>query len=135
SAATQSCRCGRGGAMATHSKGTRVRKNRTNRVTPAPQPAVAKSAQPAPIALPAKSLDKAAKALGKFTPSRFAADSHPENYLPAHHVGDPKAVHAMQRKMMARQIKGLPKVDELNPGMSLALSKQDLKRLLPSYDA
>jgi hypothetical protein len=78
------------------------------------------------------SVEKAQKAFGNFSLSKFANKS-----LPTNHVGeakDPSAVHAVQRTVISQQIATLRDSDVPSAGMTIALPAETMKTLLPTYD-
>ena len=86
------------------------------------------------------SVDKAAKAFANFNLSRHAKDAVPPNYVEQHKKKkkEPTAVHGVQRQLIARQLEDVPGIDARNPGLTLAIAKDNLEALaksLPGLEA
>jgi hypothetical protein len=86
------------------------------------------------------SVEKAAKAFANFNLSRHAKGAVPPNYIDRHKVNvkDPVAVHGVQRALITQQLKDVPKIDARNPGLTLAIAKDNLEaiaRSLPGLQA
>jgi hypothetical protein len=91
-------------------------------------PSTPVASQPIPIA----SVERAQKAFGNFSVSKFATKA-----LPPNHVGNRKdrsAVHAVQRAIIVQHINQLNDSDSPNQGMTIALPAKTMQKLLPSYD-
>jgi hypothetical protein len=84
--------------------------------------------------LPVKSLARAAYAFKKFSLSRVPKNAAPTNYVSHLESSSPSAVSAMQREVMAAQVKTLAKSPPETPGMSLALPQELIAKLLPSLN-
>ena len=82
---------------------------------------------------PPKSVAKASSVFSKFTLSKFPAKSMPSNYV--HSAKSPAAVQHVQRQMITQQIERVNNAETPNRGMKLALPKETLRKLLPSFDA
>ena len=86
------------------------------------------------------SVDKAAKAFANFNLGRHAKDAVPPNYIDRRKVNakDPAAVQGVQRELIARQLENVPGIDARNPGLTLAIAKDDLEAIaksLPGLEA
>ena len=81
-----------------------------------------------------KSVDKAAKAFANFNLSRHAKGAVPPNYIDRHtvNVKDPAAVHGVQRKLISRQLDDVSASEVRNPGLTLAIPKDDLQTIAKS---
>jgi hypothetical protein len=79
---------------------------------------------------PPKSLAKASSVFRNFSLSKFAEKSAPSNY-----VRSQKNPAAVQRKLIEHQLQKLRKADTPNRGMTLALPRATIKKLLPSFNA
>ena len=84
--------------------------------------------------LPAKSVEKAAKAFSTFSLSRFAKGATPANYVPHAQAKSPSAVSAVQRKSIATQTVALAANPPPSAGLTLALPPASLAQMLPSLD-
>jgi len=89
---------------------------------------------------PVDSVDKAAKAFANFNLSRHAKDAVPPNYIDRNtvNVKDPAAVRGVQRDLITQQLEDVPRIDARNPGLTLAIAKDDLEviaRSLPGLQA
>ncbi|MFL5864263.1 MAG: hypothetical protein ACJ780_26425 [Solirubrobacteraceae bacterium] len=80
------------------------------------------------------SVDKAAKAFANFNLGRHAKDAVPPNYIDRRKVDakDPAAVHGVQRELITRQLENVPGIDARNPGLTLAIAKDNLEALAKS---
>jgi hypothetical protein len=81
--------------------------------------------------LPTASVKKAQKAFENFRLSKFTKKS-----LPANHVGEGKdasPVHVVQRNLISQKIQTLNNNNAPTQGMTLALTAEQIKSLLPSY--
>jgi hypothetical protein len=85
-------------------------------------------------ALHVNSVDKAAKAFANFNVSRHAKDAVPPNYIDRHtiNVKDPAAVHGVQRDLITQQLEHVPRIDARNPGLTLAIAKDNLEAIAKS---
>src|SRR6266516_5664670 len=79
---------------------------------------------------PPKSFAKALSVFKKFSLSKFPGKSAPSNYVPSK-----KNPAAVQRKLIEHQLQKLRKTDTPNRGMTLALPRETIKKLLPSFNA
>ena len=79
-------------------------------------------------------LHKAAKAFANFNVSRHAKDAVPPNYIDRNtmNVKDPAAVHGVQRDLITQQLEHVPRIDARNPGLTLAIAKDDLEAIAKS---
>ena len=82
---------------------------------------------------PPKSIARATAAFSKFSLSKFQPKSMPSNYI--HSAKSPAAVQDVQRQMITKQIERVTNAETPNRGMKLALPKETLRKLLPSFDA
>jgi hypothetical protein len=83
--------------------------------------------------LPRASLEKAQKIFKNFSLSKFSKQPLPANRVAEGKSKDPSAVHAVQKKLISQNIKTLNNGGEPTQGMTLALTAEQIKTLLPSY--
>jgi hypothetical protein len=83
---------------------------------------------------PANSVDKAAKAFANFNLSRHAKDAVPPNYIDQNTMNakDPAAVRGVQRDLITQQLNNVAETDARNPGLTLAIAKNDLEAIATS---
>lgn len=104
----------------------------TRVVTPAPP-------HPSPVkrvvrTLPVKSLARAAHAFKNFSLSRIPGKAAPANYVSHVESASPAAVSARQREVVGAHVETLAKSPPETPGMSLALPRELIAKLLPSLN-
>jgi hypothetical protein len=86
-----------------------------------------------------KSVDRAAKVFKHFSLSKFTDKKIPENYVDTRKVNDPKAVppktvYEVQKALISRQLRKLPRTDPQNSGVTITfpLAKlEEVKKVLP----
>lgn len=100
----------------------------------APKSSVSSPALRVERPLPAKSVQKAARAFKNFSLSRFTGTRTPANFVPAGHPKTPSTVAALHRKSMMAQTEARASNPSQNLGITVALTEASLGRLLPSLD-
>jgi hypothetical protein len=99
----------------------------------APEPSDATTSPTLSGSLSSASMDRADSVFENFSVSGFSRGSRPASYVEA---GDgPAAVHAVQRRMMTRQLDRLGAVGTSGAGITLALPESDVATLVPSLNA
>ena len=95
------------------------------------QPAEATPSNHPDESLSVRSLDRAESAFRAFSLSRF-----PKGAKPAHYVdgADAPTAHALHREVITQQLNRLSAKDVHNPGLTVALPRSAVAKLLPSLD-
>jgi hypothetical protein len=106
------------------------------------QEAISSAHRTRPIVLPEKSRQAAMSVFENFNPSRFATDTLPANYVPTektaagvHRVASAKQVQEFQTRALEQHLRKIRKMETPNRGLTLALSTEMRKKLLPSFNA